>query len=98
MFEWGHVLRAWALDSAPRSGGGSGARALADHRMCYLDYEGPVSKGRGDVAPFDHGTYVLVRESEQAFVAELTGKVLAGQVSLCRNQQHDSEPWRVQFS
>lgn len=32
------------------------AEALPDHRLLYLDYEGPVSGNRGTVTRWDHGT------------------------------------------
>ena len=33
------------------------ATALGDHRVAYLDYEGPVSGNRGTVRRWDHGSY-----------------------------------------
>ncbi len=33
------------------------AMALADHRLFYLDHEGPVSGGRGTVRRWDGGEY-----------------------------------------
>ena len=33
---------------------------LADHRLAYLDYEGPVSGDRGSVRRLDFGTYQVI--------------------------------------
>ncbi len=41
----------WALEKLPTDGSGSmPAKRLPDHRKHYLDYEGPVSEGRGIVS------------------------------------------------
>lgn len=57
MLEDGGVLRTWRLLAEPAAGQVVRAEQLADHRLAYLDYEGPVSGGRGSVARWDHGTY-----------------------------------------
>lgn len=60
----------WALDELPavlNVGTGPAmvtATRLADHRKYYLDYEGPVSDGRGHVTRVLVGTYELVSHSE----------------------------------
>jgi len=36
---------------------------LADHRLAYLDYEGPVSDNRGFVKRLDVGTYQTIAET-----------------------------------
>lgn len=35
------------------------AFSLPDHRLAYLDFEGSISQGRGEVACCDRGTYLL---------------------------------------
>ena len=57
MFEWHDSLRTWALACEPRAGVEIAARRLSDHRLAYLDYEGPVSGDRGSVRRWDAGTY-----------------------------------------
>jgi hypothetical protein len=60
MLEDGGVLRTWRLLEEPTIGLTVRTEKLADHRIAYLDYEGPVSGGRGVVGRWDHGTYDVV--------------------------------------
>ena len=55
--EAGPALRAWRLLAEPGAGRAVPAEPIGDHRMLYLDYEGPVSGGRGTVARWDAGTF-----------------------------------------
>jgi hypothetical protein len=57
MLESGSALRTWRLLALPRSGQTIPAQASFDHRLAYLDYEGPVSGGRGWVKRWDWGTF-----------------------------------------
>ena len=61
MLERGEVLRTWAIDAPIVAGQDLPARALADHRLIYLDYEGEVSGQRGSVRRVDAGTYRTIR-------------------------------------
>jgi len=68
MLEAGDELQTWSLATLPCGWGGLkgvkfadsnsvAAEQLADHRLAYLDYEGPVSGDRGSVKRLDFGTY-----------------------------------------
>jgi hypothetical protein len=57
MFEVGSALRTWRLDQPPQRGQPLNAVRSFDHRLLYLDYEGPVSGDRGHVKRWDAGTY-----------------------------------------
>jgi hypothetical protein len=86
---------------ATTPGGASGngscrAEALADHRLEYLTYEGPVSGGRGDVARWDQGAYRLVGCSEDEWIVELRGERLQGCIVL-RRIAAEPQFWRWQF-
>jgi len=65
MLEGERGLRTWRLARSPveRVGVDVAAEALATHRAAYLDYEGPVSGGRGSVTRFAAGEYSLLQES-----------------------------------
>lgn len=58
MLEHEGVLKTWRLARLPsRAGETIAATQLGDHRAAYLDYEGPVSGGRGEVKRCAAGTY-----------------------------------------
>jgi hypothetical protein len=56
--ENGDVLLTWRL-SAPPETGEVDAEPIGDHRVAYLDYEGPISGDRGAVAIHSTGYYRL---------------------------------------
>jgi hypothetical protein len=95
MFECDGMLRTWAVESEPIAAIDVVAEALADHRMHYLDYEGPVSGARGTVSQWDRGEYVLERSGDDHWHVLLRGARLMGRMSLCRCEQDHS--WRVSF-
>jgi hypothetical protein len=86
MLEWGDALRTWSLAAAPQPGETVSAEALPDHRLAYLEYEGPVSGGRGEVTRWDWGTYRIESEAPNALVLTLAGQHLSGRVTLTRSE------------
>ena len=92
MLESGDALSTWALSHAPSSLVRISARALPDHRLAYLDYEGPISGGRGAVTRWDRGTFQVERQEEGLLVAILFGEKLRGRVTLERSGE-DAEEW-----
>lgn len=86
MLEQAGVLRTWRLLASPDEQR-SAAELLPDHRLAYLDYEGPVSGNRGEVRRWDRGEYALVDESETRLEIRLKGAILNGTVFL--EQQAD---------
>ena len=95
MLETGAVLATWSLPEPPNSGGAIVCEALGDHRLRYLDYEGPISGSRGSVTRWDHGTYDLQHRDETRVVVALDGQRLSGQATL---SQLPGEPARWQFT
>jgi hypothetical protein len=57
LLEAGSVLRAWRLADPPNPGTAVAAEPSFDHRLIYLEYEGPISGDRGSVTRWDAGTY-----------------------------------------
>ncbi len=78
MLEVDAVLRTWRLLDEPNSSGEIAAEPLPVHRKHYLDYEGPVSNGRGTVRCWDCGDYTLVQESLTKIFVQLEGQKLNG--------------------
>ena len=98
MLEADGGLRTWELRELPSAwaallGETSGsfvvkATPLPDHRLAYLDFEGPLSGDRGSVHRCDGGTYELLQQpTEQRIEIRLNGSLLREKVSLiCQGQ------------
>jgi hypothetical protein len=56
LLEDGDVCRTWRLPTWPPVNGMSVER-IADHRIMYLDYDGPVSGDRGTVTTVERGLF-----------------------------------------
>jgi hypothetical protein len=84
MLEAGDVLRTWRLHAPPAPGAAVRATASLDHRPAYLDYEGPVSGGRGHVRRWDAGTFTWEEDKEDRITVLLDGKRLRGRGRLGR--------------
>ncbi len=103
MLEHEGVLRTWELRELPTSWAHAlsvpestdvesvPAIALPDHRLAYLDFEGPLSGNRGSVRRCDGGDYRLLREDRSSVEFELFGTVLRerGRLSLV------DQAWRL---
>ena len=63
MLEAGDVLQTWRLATTPELGRTIEATSLGDHRILYLDYEGPVSGNRGTVKRWDAGVFTEQADS-----------------------------------
>ena len=94
MLEAGTALRTWRLEHAPADGGTIVAAPLPDHRLAYLDYEGPVSGGRGSVTRWDAGTYEAAEEAEDRIVMRLESSRITGTATL---QRSNDDAWSFQF-
>lgn len=101
MLEAGGVLKTWALPEPPETPHPQTAEALPDHRLDYLDYEGPVSRGRGSVSRHDGGTYHVERQHGDELVVVLEGDKLRGRARLLRKTEPTSgasENWEFRFT
>jgi DNA polymerase Ligase (LigD) len=85
LLEAGAVLRAWRLSAEPARGVVIDAEPLPDHRLLYLEYEGPVSGGRGRVLRWDAGTFAWEADRDGAIDMRLAGARVAGVVNLHRS-------------
>ena len=97
MLEWQGILRTWDLRELPSPwssalGEYSGATEvialpLRDHRMAYLDFEGPLSGDRGTVRCCDRGSYELLSTTDDALQFRLRGALLEGAFQFVRRQE-----------
>src|SRR5579872_4077691 len=85
MLERDGALQTWRLAKPPDAGGPIDAEALADHRLTYLDYEGPVSGGRGEVTRWDRGEFEIVESTPDRVVVRLAGGRVNGVARLDRD-------------
>ena len=60
------------------------ATRLPNHRLDYLEYEGPLSGDRGEVHRIDAGAYELLDDSPAALRIDLEGARCRGEVQLTR--------------
>ncbi|MDA1049498.1 MAG: hypothetical protein O3C40_03335 [Planctomycetota bacterium] len=92
MLEFGDSLRTWALKNEPHAGKEILADELPRHRLDYLDYEGPVSRGRGTVSRFDQGSFEVVEDSPHRLCVDLHGELLQGRLQLTALSENADSP------
>jgi hypothetical protein len=84
MLEADGMLRTWRLASPPAPGRACAAHRLPDHRLAYLEYEGPISGSRGNVRRLERGIFDWLQDSPNGIAVRLTGERLRGVVRLTR--------------
>jgi len=97
MLEKSGSLQTWALEAEPTTGRTLIAERLNDHRLEYLDYEGPVSGNRGTVTCWDSGEFEWKEQAENRIVVELVGRRLRANATLIL-ESAELQRWRVIFS
>ena len=95
LLEQGESCRTWRLLKSPDAPGDIPAEAIADHRLMYLDYEGPVSGDRGMVTQWDTGTFEWLVDGDDLVEVRLTGRKLIG---LARFQREDDSCWTLRLT
>ncbi len=95
MLEREGVLKTWAIDAWPTPGLDLPARRLPDHRIAYLDYEGPVSGDRGNVLRLSFGFYETVAWERDRVSVRLEGDQLVGavEIRLLASDAAGAETW-----
>ncbi len=110
MFEAGSTLRTWRLSRPFAADPGSAehdlhgsaevaripAEELPDHRIEYLDYEGPVSNNRGSVKRVESGWFHPLAKTADRWEVRLEGVRSSGFVSLDREAAESAE-WTLTF-
>ena len=97
MLETGGALATWALEELPESGYTRAAVRLADHRLDYLDFEGPVSGDRGTVTRWDAGQYRVESQSPTVWHVIVRGNQLNGQLVL-EAVAEEPQRWTVRYA
>jgi hypothetical protein len=84
------------LAEEPQPGKLIAAEKLPDHRIDYLDYEGPVSQDRGSVRRWDAGEYAVVEESSTRLTIVFAGRRLRGTAILeATPRATEPPPWTM---
>lgn len=78
------ACRTWRLMSALDTSGEIEAEQTFDHRLMYLDYEGPISGDRGTVTGWDRGEFEWRAQWEDLCEVTLTGSRWQGTIRLSR--------------
>ncbi len=69
------------------------AVAMPDHRKLYLDYEGPITGGRGRVRVVETGTYETDEWSDERIQVAVFGRRIRTRLSLTRRGANG--PWTL---
>ena len=94
MLEVNDCLLTWELNTRPdKSVGWHACKQLKDHRLAYLDYEGPISNNRGHVTRWDAGEFEWVSRSDASDQLRLHGSKLRGMLFLAKQ----NSAWRYRF-
>ena len=82
MLEKEGILKTWRLNLLP-SNAPFIAEKIHDHRLIYLEYEGPISNDRGFVTRIDKGNYEIIADTSTEFIIiKLWGGKYVGQINL----------------
>jgi hypothetical protein len=86
MIDNGESLDTWQVheDDLDRliQGEAVSAELIEPHRRDYLEYEGPVSRGRGRVEIYDRGEYRIILSEESFLSLMLKGKKFIGKIEI----------------
>ena len=103
MLERSGVLCTWALSDEPTPEVRLSAPRLADHRLAYLEYEGEISGGRGQVTRWDAGHYELMESQDppgtpndgeaEKLRLRMSGEKITGEVLLTRRNDAADQYW-----
>jgi bifunctional non-homologous end joining protein LigD len=86
MLEQDDILITFRLEAAPKEAVRRAIRAQRtfDHPIKFLDYEGPVQRGTGQVRIIDRGTYRLEAQRGDVLEVGLEGTILRANLTLTR--------------
>jgi hypothetical protein len=103
MLEFDGLLWTWELRELPAAWGGDATpnevlpvTRLVDHRIAYLDYEGPISGDRGSVSRVMSGEFTLLACTQEQLRVRLESTAYHGEVQLTATSQRGH--WLLEVS
>ena len=89
------ALNSWRLLQKPVRGPWITSESLPDHRMIYLDYEGPVSNNRGCVRRFCGGSFCPdTNSADSTMTTFLLHDCAMATKLVCRDDGQTSPVWQ----
>ena len=82
MLERCDYLATWELPEAPEIGTCLNVVPLENHRLEYLEYEGPLTRQRGTVSRHEWGNYETIFEDARQQVVLLRGQSLVCRLTI----------------
>jgi len=95
LLQQGNRLLGWRGDNHGHFLNGGHVVQTSDHRLVYLDYEGPLTGQRGTVKRVDAGRLTWRHCAENEFIAEIQGKQWHGVLEL---KKIDATKWFSSFT
>lgn len=71
------------------------ATKIHNHRLAYLDYEGPISGRRGQVIRVDRGEYQVLEQTDEFWHVQVRGDRILGIIQL---RQKLNDHWQLQVN
>ena len=97
MLETDGGLATWSLPSEPVMGSALSAKVLKEHRLDFLDFEGPLQGNRGHVSRYDRGLYEAHREDSNQLVVRLQGQQFDGLATIQKRSDTTSDCVEIRF-
>jgi len=95
LMQQGEMLAAWRLLIPVATAVWIAAEPLPDHRLMYLDYEGPLSNNRGVVTRVASGEFSVRDDCREERVYQLFN-CNVGTTARCRGFDSASPEWRFE--
>lgn len=96
MLEEEGSLLTWRLEVQLAENEPVAATPLPNHRLHYLDYEGPVSRNRGHVKRWDSGSFEWLNRGAEQIRIRIQGERLSG--ILYVKKSGSGESWVASYS
>jgi hypothetical protein len=80
MLQQGEALATWQVSIHPTEWPGKNIPCwkIFDHRLMYLEYEGPLGQNRGEVKIFTAGTYQIIKIEKNNWSIRLKSDIISG--------------------